>query len=92
MLTNLNKIAGFFEKGFECDVLNMILSITRWSIWKGRCSKKYGELSATNSIVFELRHTIAKHTQMLLNSKLILLDHTIHQLRVVLDFLANDKV
>ena len=67
----------------------MILSITRGCIWKRRCSKKYGKLSAILSVNFEMKHTIAKHTQMLLNSKLNLLGHPMKQLRAVMNLLER---
>ena len=90
-LTNLNKISGIFHGCHEFDVTNMILSITRWIIWKGRCSKKYGELLTISSVKFELSNTIYKHIQMLLNSKIKIPSYTKQQLLSVLKSIDSIK-
>ena len=68
--------------GDDCkyDIMNMILSITRWYIWKHRCSIKYGEGNKSNlHLKDELKIFIKSHINMMLqlnkikNTKMIML-------------------
>ena len=40
-LQPFNQLFGFLLNGCKIDVVNMILSMTRWYIWKRRCVLKY---------------------------------------------------
>ena len=88
-LNRLNKIAGFIDKDQNYDVVNMILSMTRWLIWKRHCSKKYGKPVTLPLVVHELKYNIVKHTELLIKSKMNLLGHTMEQLHTILNFLAS---
>ena len=41
MLTRLNKMGVFMEESSTTDLVNVVLSICRWEIWKRRCTYKY---------------------------------------------------
>ena len=63
----------------------MILSITRWVIWKRRCSIKYGGLLNLSLAKFELKNTIFKHIQVLLYAKTNISHNVKQQLMHLLD-------
>ena len=86
-LTNFNRIVGIIDSSHGNDVFNMILSITRWVIWKRRCSKKYGGLISLSSAKFELKSTIFKHIQVLLYYKTNISDNSKQQLMHLLDLI-----
>lgn len=39
--TRFNMMVGYLKSGYQYEIMNVILSITRWIIWKRRCIEKY---------------------------------------------------
>ena len=82
-------LCGILEKSFESDMINLILSITRYTIWKRRNRAKYensviGTTSCINWIVAEIKN----HVKILLCLRRILNDKTkLKQLRKLSDVL-----
>ena len=75
-----NQLFGFLYDDCKYDIMNMILSITRWYIWKHRCSIKYGEGNKSNlHLKDELKIFLKSHIKMMLqlnkikNTKMIML-------------------
>ena len=40
-MNKLIVLGGYFETGLESEFVNMIISISRWNIWKRRCTIRY---------------------------------------------------
>ncbi len=52
LLNDFHKIVGLLEIGTKNEVINMIISIVRWNIWKRRCDYKYDKTyTKTDSLI-----------------------------------------
>ena len=70
-LQEFNMIVGFLHDGFLYDVVNTIISIARWMIWKRRCSSKFEKnYEEKANIVYEFKYTLQRHFKMVLQSKI----------------------
>ena len=47
-------LAGHFEKSFKAKVINMILTITRWILWKVRNLYKYERKTVNELGIFRM--------------------------------------
>ena len=47
VITNEHKIAGYFESNEGTHFINVLLTITRWAIWKRRNSIKYDAMNTS---------------------------------------------
>ena len=71
-LDEFNIIAGFLHEDALFDIVNTLLSMTRWIIWKRRCSSKFEkDYKETINIVFEFKYTMKKHFETVLQSNII---------------------
>ena len=62
-------MVGFLDNDRKYDTVNMILSMTRWIIWKRRCILKFEKVSQPHiSIENEIKYTLKNHTMTLLKS------------------------
>ena len=68
-LSTFNMIVGFLEHDKKYDIVNMILSIARWIIWKRRCSQKFEKDSKQQiDIGKQFIHMLKGHISILLKS------------------------
>ena len=69
VLQPFNQIFGFLSNNCQNDLMNMILSITRWCIWTRRCTLKY-EPNGTrlSSINNEFKIVLKNHLMMMTKS------------------------
>ena len=89
-LQEFNMIVGFLDENAIFDIVNTILSMTRWIIWKRRCSSKFEKNhKETINIVYEFRYTIKKHFETVLLSKIISDKHTKDSVSTILDILSQ---
>ena len=67
VFTRFNMMVGYLKEGFEYDIVNMVLSISRWIIWKRRCinryDKRYIELQELEKWI---KSEIVEHIEVLL--------------------------
>ena len=71
-LLEFNMIVGFLENDKRYDIVNMIISIARWVIWKRRCALKFEKNFVPQMPVRdEFRCTLKNHVVILLTSKKI---------------------
>ena len=69
-MTDFNKIIGYMKGGKLHEVINMILSLSRWIIWKRRCINRYeGEYIDVESLVKWILHEIKDHIQTIMKCK-----------------------
>ena len=69
-MTDFNKIIGYMKDGKLHEVIDMILSLSRWIIWKRRCINRYeGEYIDVESLVKWILHEIKNHIQTIMKCK-----------------------
>ena len=65
--TRYNIMVGYLQDGFIFEVINMILAITRWIIWKRRCVFKYdGRYVDINELERWIHQDVTEHIEVLL--------------------------
>ena len=66
-LDPFNQLFGFLSNGYKIEVVNMILSIARWILWKKRCSIKYAADKPSNlKVEDEFVFFLNKHIRVIL--------------------------
>ena len=69
-LVTVNKLFGFFDNSVESELCNVLLSITRWLIWKRRCSfKKELEFMPQFQLINWIMNDFRSHMKILLKYK-----------------------
>ena len=69
--SKFTRLIGYLDSSIESQICNMILSITRWIIWKRRCSIKYEkEIISQLNLLKHVKHEIMQHTKVLMNCKI----------------------
>ena len=69
-MTDFNKIIGYMKDGKSLEVIILILSLSRWIIWKRRCINRYeGEYIDVESLVKWILHEIKDHVQTIMKCK-----------------------
>ena len=69
-LLEFHMIVGFIEDDKKYDVVNMIISIARWIIWKRRCALKYEKNFVPEMPVMnEFKCSLKNHVVTVLTSK-----------------------
>ncbi len=70
IFTKFHILAGYFEDNPFKDVINIVLTISRWCIWKRRNIKKFENESMTHQELFQwVKEEIKKHLHLLENEK-----------------------
>lgn len=65
-LNDFHKIAGYFKRDLSSDIINVILTICRWCIWKSRNLCKYeNENSDEIKLTHWVKHEIKQHLILL---------------------------
>ena len=68
-MTDFNKIIGYMKDGKLHEVINMIISLSRWMIWRRRCINRYeGEYIDVESLVKWILHEIKDHKRSYTNN------------------------
>ena len=68
--STFNKIVGILRKGESFEVVNMILGIVRWEIWKSRCRTMYeNDKMKHDNILNHVLYSIKCHINTLIKSK-----------------------
>ena len=76
-LEEFNMIVGFLRDDSLYDVVNTVLSMVRWIIWKRRCLIKYEKnVNETTNILYEFRYTMKNHFDTILQSRTISDNHS----------------
>ena len=69
-LNHFNRIVGIVNKKDKNDIRNVILSITRWQIWKRRCDIRYKKgFVPTISVTLKVKLALKWHFDILIKSK-----------------------
>ena len=67
IFTRFNMMVGYLENGYRYELMNMVLSITRWIIWKRRCMKKYDKnMISLYEMELWIKREICDHVDILL--------------------------
>ena len=67
VLTKFNIIFGFVNNDAISDVMNMILGVARWEIWKRRCKFKYDNTMITSNMLMNIvKYKLEMHVDTLL--------------------------
>ena len=83
-MTTFDITACFKLQKRESDLINVVLTLCRWTIWKRRNINRYeSRLLNYDETVVLLRHEINQHIQMLLNSKYVKNDLTINLEKII---------
>jgi hypothetical protein len=70
ILTRFQMIVGFFNKEVIFVIIDLILSIVRWLIWKRRCLQRYENEYMSTFVLNEwIRQELKQHLQVLLKGK-----------------------
>ena len=81
LLNDFHKIVGLLEIGTKNEVINMIISIVRWNIWKRRCDYKYDSTyTKTDSLICKIKNIIRQHIIILVKCKFIIQNVALHKL------------
>ena len=71
-LVLFNKIGGFITKIDKYNLSNMIVSVTRWVVWKRRCSIKYdSSFKPAISLTIAVKNAIKTQLGIISKSKII---------------------
>ena len=82
-MTTFDIMTCFKLQKREADLINVVLTLCRWTIWKIDMNRYENRLLNYNETVVLLRHEINQHIQMLLNSKYVKHDLTINLEKII---------
>ena len=59
-------LAGVLKDDKECELVNVLLSITRWEIWKRRNTNKYDNMLIPIDVtIYRIKYQIKQHVQLI---------------------------